>query len=180
MVMQHERQQVGIRSFLLPLSVSGCSENFVCLFSQNQVVEIVGSRFIQHIPGSPSYLKGVMLYHDSLLPVIDLDELWNLHQPVREKHYRQLVVVRTGTVHPETGAPLKAVVAAKGRVQIAKISGKELAEAFEQREAPSALRASGLVRGCFRHENDSIVLIDLGSVVQGMYATIAWQEACRQ
>jgi|GEM_PF-1248057 Chemotaxis signal transduction protein len=173
--MTHEQQQIGIRSFLLPLAVSDCPENFVCLFSQNQVVEILDARFVQYIPGSPGYLKGVVLYYDSLLPVIDLDELCNRRHAARARRYRQLVVVRTGAVDPETGVALKAAVAADVRVRIVKISGKELAEAFEQREVPPALGASGLVRGCFRYEDNAIVLINLGPIVVGAYAA-TWQK----
>lgn len=167
--MKHEQRQIVIRSFLLPLSINGYPDGFVCLLTQNQIVEFIDAQFIQQIPCSPGYLKGVLLYQDSLLPVIDLDELWGPHQSVQEKRYRQFIVVRTGAVDPETGAPLKAVVAAKDRARIAKISGKELEEKFEQRETPPFLSESGLVRGCFRHEDDSILLLDLGPVVQGAY-----------
>ncbi|MDR2549881.1 MAG: chemotaxis protein CheW [Desulfobulbus sp.] len=170
--MESERQQLGLRSFLLPLAVNDSPGNFVCLFTQNQVVEILEPRFVLHVPGSPGYLAGVLLYHDSLLPVIDLDELCNRHQAEPRKRYRQLVVVRTGAADPETGVPLKAVVAVKAQVRIAKISGKELAETFERQEAPPSLNASGLVRGCFRRQDDAIALLDLGPVVRGAYATI--------
>jgi purine-binding chemotaxis protein CheW len=177
MAMKSEQLQVGNRSFLLPLSVDH-SENFVCLFTQNQVVEILAPRFVQQIPGSPGYLKGVLLYRDNLLPVVDLDELYNRQQSERSTHYRQLVVVRTGVVDPKTGMPLKAAVAAKDRVQIARISGKELVETFKQREIPPVLSESGLVRGCFRREDDSVALLDLGPVVRGAYRTA--RERCRQ
>lgn len=176
--MAHERQQAGIRSFLLPLSINGAAENVACLFSQNQVVEILGPRPVEYIPGSPGYLRGVMLYHDSLLPVVDLEALCDRHQPVRQEQYRQLVVVRTGAVDPVTGESLKAVVSAKVRMQLAKISGQELAQASEQGEVPSSLRESGLVRGCFRRQGDSVVLFDLGPVVQGTYAGRG-REVCR-
>ena len=165
--MKREKQQSTLRSFLLPLSINDSPGNFVCLFTQNQVVEILDPRFVAQIPGSPGYLTGVLLYHGSLLPVIDLDELCNRHRSAPRKRYRQLVVVRTGMVDPGTGTPLKAVVAVKDRVRMAKISAKELAETFEQQEAPPALSKSGLVRGCFKHEDDAIALLDLGPVVRG-------------
>jgi len=168
MAAKNEQLQIGNRSYLLPLAV-GQSENFVCLFTQNQVVEILAPRFVQPIPGSPRYLKGVVLYRDDLLPVIDLDELCSRHQPVQSERYRQLAVIRTGAVDPKTGVPLKAVVAARDRMQIARISGKELAETFKQRDVPPALSESGLVRGCFRREDDSVALLDLGPVVRGKY-----------
>ncbi|MCL2340448.1 MAG: chemotaxis protein CheW [Proteobacteria bacterium] len=168
MAAKSEQLQIGSRSFLLPLAVDP-AENFVCLFTQNQVVEILAPRFVQPIPGSPRHLKGVVLYRDGLLPVIDLDELCNRHRPVRIKHYRQLAVIRTGAVDPKTGVPLKAVVAARERMQLARISGKEFAETFKQRDVPPGLSESGLVRGCFRREEDSVALLDLGPVVRGEY-----------
>jgi purine-binding chemotaxis protein CheW len=172
MAMNNEQRQTGLRGYLLPLSIVGCSEDFVCLFTQNQIVEIIEPRFVPEIPGSPGYLKGVLLYRDSLLPVIDLDELCNRGRSLWRKDYRQLVVVRTGAADPETGAPLKAVVATEERMRIAKISGGELAETFEQREIPSALSKTGLLRGCFKHENESVALLDLGPVARGVYAAI--------
>jgi len=172
MAMKNQQRQSGFRGYLLPLSIIGCSEDFVCLFTQNQIVEILEPRFLPEIPGSPGYLKGVLLYRDSLLPVIDLDELCARHSSLWRKDYRQLVVVRTGATDPETGAPLKAVVAAEERMRIARISGQELTEAFEQLEVPSVLSKTGLVRGCFKHENDSIALLDLGPLARGAYASI--------
>jgi len=168
--MKREKQQSTLRSFLLPLSINDSPGNFVCLFTQNQVVEILEPRFVAQIPGSPGYLTGVLLYHGSLLPVIDLDELCNRHRSAPRKRYRQLVVVRTGMVDPGTGTPLKAVMAVMDRVRIARISGKDLTEAIGQQEAPPLLRKSGLVRDCFRHEDDTVVLLDLGPVARGKYA----------
>ena len=167
--MQSEQQRIGLRSFLLPLSINESPGSFACLFTQNQVVEILEPRFVPQIPGSPGYLVGVLLYHGILLPVIDLDALCNRRRSARRKSYRQLVVIRTGMVDPE-GTPLKAVVAVMDRVRIAKISGKDLAEAIGQQEAPPLLRKSGLLRGCFRHDDDTVVLLDLGPVARGKYA----------
>lgn len=174
--MKREQRQVAVRSFLVPLSVSGYPKSFVCLFSQNQIVEFIESCFIHPIPRSPNYLRGVLWHHDNLLPVIDLDELCNSRPSVplpavQENRYRQFVVVRTGAVDPETGMPLKAIIAAKDRVRIARLSGKALEDTFEQQTPPPSLIQSGLVRGCFRHEDDSILLLDLGPVVQGAYTS---------
>lgn len=168
--MKHEQQQQSItRSFLLPLSINESSENFVCLFTQNQIVEFIEPQCIQQIPCSPSYLKGLVLHNDILLPVIDLDALCNKDQAAQEEQYRQFVVLRTGSVDLKSGARLKAIVAARHRVQIAKISGKELEESFKQQQIPPPLDQSGLVRACFRHEDNSVILFDLGPVVRGTY-----------
>jgi chemotaxis signal transduction protein len=165
--MANEKQQTTIRTFFLPMSINDSTGNVFCLFSHNQVVEILGPRPIQHIPHSPAYLKGVIHYHDRLLPVISLDDLCNGKQAGGQERYRQLVVVRTGSADPATGEPLKAVVAANARVRIAKLSSEELATAFKEREAPSSLRNSGVLRGFFQRQADSVALCDLGPVVQG-------------
>ena len=167
--MANKRQQAGLRTFLLPLMIDGGPDNVACLFSQSQVVEILGPRPVQQIPGSPAYLKGVLLYHDSLLPVIDLDDLCNRKPTGRRERYRQLVVVRTGAADPETGEPLKAVVTAGVRVRIAKISGQELATDFVEHEAPPSLRDSGLLRGFYQRQGEAVALFDLGPVVQGTF-----------
>ncbi len=166
--MANEQQQAStIRTFFLPMSLNDSPGNVFCLFGHNQVVEILGPRPIQHIPYSPAYLKGVIHYHDRLLPVVSLDDLCNGKEAGSPERYRQLVVVRTGSVDPATGEPLKAVVAAKARVRIAKLSGEELANAFEQGEAPSSLRHSGVLRGFFQRQGDAVAVCDLGPVVRG-------------
>jgi len=168
-VMANERQQAGIRTFFLPMTINDSTGNVFSLFSQSQVVEILGPRPIQQIPRSPAYLKGVLHYHDRLLPVISLDDLCNRKQKGVQERYRQLVVIRTGAVDLVTGEPLKAVVAANVRVRIAKLSGQELATAFVEREAPPSLRDSGVLRGFFQRHADSVAVFDLGSVVQGTF-----------
>lgn len=171
MIMKHEQQQIVTRSFLLPLSISEFpeKENFVCLFTQNQIVEFIEPQAIQQIPCCPGYLRGVVMYHNTLLPVIDIDVLCNQYQSVPKEHYRQFMVVRTGSVDLETGARLKAIVAARDRMRIAKVSGRELEETFKQEEIPPFLSKSGLLRACFRHGDNSIIVLDLGPVVRGTY-----------
>ena len=167
--MANEQQQAGIRTFLLPLTINDSSGNVVCLFSQSQVVEILGPRPVQQIPCSPTYLKGVLLYQDSLLPVINLDDLCNQNCNGQRENYRQLVVIRSGALDAATGEPLKAVVAASVRVRIEKVSKQELATAFVKKEAPSSLRDSGLLRGFFQRHADSVAVLDLGPVIQGTF-----------
>lgn len=167
--MANERQQAGIRTFFLPMTINDSTGNVFCLFSQSQVVEILGPRPIQQIPYSPPYLKGVLHYDDRLLPVISLDDLCDQKQKERQGRYRQLVVIRTGAVDPVTGEPLKAVVTANVRVRIAKLSGQELTTAFVEREAPPSLRDSGALRGFFQRHGDFVAVFDLGPVVQGTF-----------
>jgi chemotaxis signal transduction protein len=165
--MANEKQQSGIRTFFLPMTINDSTGNVFCLFSQSQVVEILGPRPIQQVPRSPAYLKGVLHYDDKLLPVISLDDLCNRKQKGRQERFRQLVVIRTGAVDLVTGELLKAVVTATARVRIAKLSGQELATAFVEREAPPSLRNSGVLRGFFQRHADSVAVFDLGPIVLG-------------
>jgi len=171
--MTSEGRQTEIRTFLLPLSVADAAGDVFCLFSQNQVVEILGRRPIQQIPFSPTYLVGVVNYFDQLLPVIDLDKLCNPKQLGCNGGYQQLVVIRTGTVDPATGEPLKAVIAASTRVRMAKLSAQVLATTFAGSEAPISLKNTGMLRGYFQRESGGIALIDLSRVVQGTLSDVA-------
>ena len=166
--MANEYQQAGIRAYLLPLRLDNGSAGVACLFSQTQVVEILGPRPVLRIPYSPAYLQGVLAYHDELLPVLDLDTLCGWQPSAQRQQLRQLMVIRTGAQDPKTGLPLKAVVAAVVRIQIAKITGQELIGGFKAEQAPSALRDSGLLRGFFRRQGGSIALLDLDPVVRGV------------
>lgn len=172
--MTKERQQLGTRTFLLPLALDDSKDNIFCLFTQNQVVEILGPRPIQQIPLSPAYLKGVVHYFDQLLPVINLDELCRRNRGLRQESYQQLMVIRTGMVDDATGEPLKAAVAASARVRIANFSGQMLTSAFIEQEAPLSLKNSGVLRGFFQHQTNYIALFDLSRLLLGTFGT-PWQ-----
>ena len=165
--MTNERRQAEIRTFLLPLTLDDSNNNVFCLFSQNQVVEILGRRPVQRIPMSPNYLKGVLPYQDQLLPVINLDALCSRKSTAGQEGYRQLVVIRTGVVDSATGEPLKAAITASARVRIAKLSAQALATAFVEQEAPASLKNSGVLRGFFQQQANFIALIDLNQVLLG-------------
>jgi len=175
MALEHQRS--GIRAYLLPLHLDDGAPVATCLFNQNQVVEILGPRPVQRIPCSPAYLQGVIGYHDELLPVIDLDTLCGRGSSGQPRQNRQLMIIRTGTLDPSTDVPLKAVIASTVRIQITKITGQELVEGFTPQEAPSTLSSSGLVRGSFQRNNQSIVLLDLNPVVLGVFGQ-STEERC--
>ena len=167
--MSNEGRQAGMRAFLLPLTLADAAGDVFCLFSQNQVVEILGRRAIQRIPFSPAYLKGVVNYFDQLLPVINLDDLCDRKQAVRNEGYHQLMVIRTGAFDPTTGEPLKAVIAASTKVRMAKLSAQILATTFVEQEAPASLKATGVLRGYFLRQSSGVALIDLSRVVLGTF-----------
>ena len=155
------------RTFLLPLPVPGVTSPVFCLFTQNQVVEILGRSPVSPIPFSPSWLAGVLPLRDELLPVIALDHLCGTRQAVGGTASGQLVVVRTGATDPQSGRPLKAVIAGSGKVQLVRFSNTVLADAFVASEAPALLRHTGLVRGYFQWRNSGVALLDVASLVQG-------------
>lgn len=167
--MTKEHQRSGIRAYQLPLHFGDGQSGTTCLFNQNQVVEILGPRPVQRIPCSPAYLQGVIAYHDELLPVIDLDALCGGEPSSRPEQNRQLMIIRTGTLDPSTDLPLRAVIASSERIQITKITGQELVDGFTPQEVPSTLSRSGLVRGFFQRQGQSIVLLDLNPVVLGVF-----------
>ncbi len=165
--MTNKLGQMQQRTFLLPLSVPDATSPVFCLLTQNQVVEILGGLPVSRIPLSPSWLAGVLPSRDELLPVIALDSLCGATQGRLGAVYRQLVVIRTGADDPQSGEPLKAVIASSGKVQMMRFSSKLLASAFAAVEAPASLQHTGLVRGFFQWRNSGFALLDLGSLVQG-------------
>jgi len=165
--MTSEGRQAETRTYLLPLALDDAEGNVFCLFSQNQVVEILGPRPIQRIPFSPSYLRGVVNYFNQLLPVINLDDLCNRKTVSRNEGFRQLMVVRTGAVDPVTGRPLKAAIISRTRVHMAKFADQVLATSFVEQEAPTSLKASGVLRGFFQRQAHYVALLDLHQVVLG-------------
>lgn len=165
--MADQRRQGTIRTYFLPVRLNDGEGDFYCMFSHSQIVEILGPRPIQRVPCSPGYLKGVIHHQDDLLPVISLDEFWNGEPLKRQIQYRQLVIVRTGTIDPATNQPLKAVVAAPARVQIVKLAMDELEAGFKELSPPPSLHRSGIVRGYYQRKDEYIALCDLTPMVQG-------------
>lgn len=164
-----ERQQAEIRTYLLPVTYGSSAETFFVLLSQNQVVEVLGGRMIGKIPCAPSYLKGVISYQDTLVPVIALEPLCGA--PIHEAGGRvqQLVIVRTGAVDAETGASLKVAVIADRRLRMARFSAKMLAAGFTAQQAPAALESSGILKGYFSRQNNNIAVVDFHDLVTGLY-----------
>ena len=169
-------RQAGIRAFLLSLAVDDVAGKVFCLFSQSQVVEILGLRPIQRIPFSPAYLEGVINYFDQLLPVINLDKLCNRTANHKDEGHRQLMVIRTGSVDPTSGEPLKVVIAARTKVRLAKLSAQLLTAPCTGREAPLSLKNTGILRGYFPQDSGGIALIDLSRVALGTLSEVVVAE----
>lgn len=165
--MSEQNQQAQVRMYLLPIPVGGDGGSVFCLFSQNQVVEILGRRPVLPIPSSPVYLYGVIGYHDSLLPVIGVHELCGGNGTGGRERIRQLVVIRTGAIDPRTGEPLKAALATGVGMRLAKLSRQALASGFVESDAPSVLRESGLLRGFFQRQKTGVAVLDFGRLVLG-------------
>ena len=167
--MKVEKQQTEIRTFLLPLALDDGTASIFLLFSQNQVVEILGRRSVRKVPFSPAYLKGVIPYFDRILPVIAVGALCGQKQARSKEEFVQLIVVRTGATDPVSGESLKAAIVADRRVRIARFSGQMLASGFVEQEAPDFLQDSGILKGYFRRQNNGVAVIDLSRVVLGVH-----------
>lgn len=163
------RQSSEVRTFLLPLTLADSNASVFCLFSQSQVVEILGRRPIQRIPFSPGYLQGVVSCQGALLPVVHLDELCNRSEKSGREPSKQLVVLRTGAADPATGEPLKIAVAASAGVRTVKLSAQMLTDGFVPGEPPPSLAASGILRGFFQQQATHVALVHLDQIVLGDY-----------
>ncbi len=165
-------RSAAIRAFLLPLTLDDATCAVFCLFSHQQVVEVLGRRPVQRIPFSPAYIQGVISYADQLLPVIHLDGLCNRSMVGHPEGYRQLVVIRTGANDPATGIPLKVAIAVNTRVQMTTLPSQVLATELAEQEAPASLRATGLLRGYVLQPTGGIAVIDLSRVALGTFADV--------
>lgn len=164
------QRSATIRAYLLPLTLENTPGEFFCLFSHQQVVEVLGRRAVRPIPFGPSYLQGLISYGDQALPVIDLNGLCHRDRVQAPGGFRQLVVVRTGVNDPASGIPLKAALAVDAPVQMTTLSSQLLVTAVAGQEAPALLRATGLLRGYLSQPSGGIALIDLRRVVLGSFA----------
>lgn len=156
----------AVQLFLLPLRGGTGPGRLFCLFSPRQIVEVLPGRPVVRVPGSAGPLVGVHGHRDRILPVFSLEALC-LAGPPLAGTCRQLVVVRTRAIDRQSGEPLRAVIATASRPRTMTLSGEALAGVFVPVEPPPSLRASGLVRGFFRHRDHGLALIDLSPVLIG-------------
>ncbi|MDD2463497.1 MAG: chemotaxis protein CheW [Desulfobulbus sp.] len=165
--MASQQRHQDTRVFLMPMEGLECAQNISFLFSQTQVVEILGNRPIQKIPFSPRHLLGIIAYQGRLLPVISLPDLCGRASEVGRIRYKQLMVVRTGVSDPDSGEPLKVALATNAAIRILKLSSQALVNSFIQKQAPDWLTASIGLRGFFQWQDECVALMQLNNVSLG-------------
>ena len=84
--MQIDSTALQQRFFLLPLSAGEQDgEPVYCLFTQNQVVEVLGQKTVYPVPFSPDHVQGFIQWHEGLVPVVDVDVLCGLAEKLDHK-----------------------------------------------------------------------------------------------
>jgi len=165
MMSQHRQQDVRI--FLLPMDGLEQAENMYFLFTQSQVAEIIGFHPIQKIPFSERHLLGVIPYRNQLLPVINILDLCAPSMLPERNRYKQLMIIRTGAVAPDTGEPLKIAVMANSAIRTLKLSTQALSNSFHQQPLPPWLQASEQLRGFFQWQDSYVALLHLDQLALG-------------
>ncbi len=165
--MRTEASALQQRFFLLPLrSGKEEGESLHCLFTQNQVVEVLGQRPVSPVPFCERYLTGFILFRGHAVPVVDVNALLG-----GEKHQigqaRQLLVMRTGQRDPESGEYLHLAFVSTGNVLTFKLTERDAAQVQDGGEVPADLEDQGLARGYFRLRGNRVVVLDFDQVALG-------------
>ena len=170
--MRTETMALQQRFFLLPMVVGKRDgSTLYSLFTQNQVAEVLGQRTIHPVPFSPAHVKGFILRHDSLVPVVDVDVLCGGTQEKIGAQARQLLIMRTGQVEAASGDFLKLALACSGTVLTFKLTEREAAQAVTAEETPAIFAGQSLFSGFFRLRGYRVVLLDFDTIAQGTYGT---------
>jgi chemotaxis signal transduction protein len=151
-----------VRVFLLPTTVQQVRGPIFFLFSQNQIVEILGQKPICQLPFTSAHASGVVEYFGQLLPVISLDTL--LGGRAKPGPFKQLIVVRTGVIDPVTGANLKVALTSRTRLRMARLDSRVLQSAFTQAAPPKTLAGKSLLRGYFERGSNRVALLNLSAL----------------
>ena len=168
--MQADNTVLQQRFFLLPLHTGEQdAEPVYCLFTQNQVVEVLGQRTVYPVPFSPDYVQGFIERDGGLVPVIDVDALAGGAGKKVGLQARQLLVMRTGQTDTANGEFLKLALVSTGTVLTFKLGERDVAQEVTREEAPSALAAHGLTRGFFRLRGYLVALLDFDAIAFGTY-----------
>ena len=170
--MRNDNAALLRRFFLLPLTVGQQEgEAWNCLFTQNQVVEVVGQATrLYPVPFSPPYLLGCILRHDTLIPVVDVDLLCS-GGAERKKNasIRQILVIRTGQIDAASGEFLRLAMACSGNVLTFKLTDRDVAGPFAPLQAPPSFDGQGLDLGFFQVREHRAVLMDFDAIVLGTF-----------
>lgn len=170
--MQTENTALQQRFYLLPLTAGEQDgEPLYCLFTQNQVAEVLGPRTIHPVPFSPEYVRGFILRHDNLVPVIDVDALCGGTGKKDKAQSRQLLVMRTGQTDAASGDFLKLALLCPSAVLTFKLSERDAAQAVAAEDMPAQFTGQSLARGSFRLRGYRVVLLDFDSLAQGTHGS---------
>lgn len=157
------------RFFLLPLETGHQDgEDWSCLFTLTQVVEVVGrSTKVYPVPFSPACLPGYILRWDTVIPVVDVERLcgWVKASNVR---MRQMLVIRTGQSAAAGGEFARLAIACTGNVSTFTLGEREAGLPVESLEAPEGFDGHGLARGFFRLHGRRVVLMDFDALARGL------------
>lgn len=165
--MMSQNRQQDVRIFLLPMDGLEQAENMYFLFTQSQVAEIIGFLPIQKIPFSERHMLGIIPYRDQLLPVINVLDLCAPAVRPERHQYKQLMIIRTGAVAPNTGEPLKIAIMANSAIRTLKLSTQAMTNSFHQQPLPSWLQASEQLRGFFQWQDSYVAMLDVDQLVSG-------------
>ena len=170
--MQTDNALLQQRFFLLPLSTGKQGgEPVYCLFTQNQIVEVLGQKTVYPVPFSPNYVQGFIQREGSIIPVIDADVLCGGEKSKTGTQPRQLLVMRTGQADAADGEVLKLALACTGTVLSFKLTERDSAQPLAPEKIPAVLAASGLVQGFFRLRGYLVALLDFDTIALGTYGT---------
>lgn len=160
-------QSQDLRIFLLPMEGVEQADTVYFLFTHVQVAEIIGYQPIQKIPFSDRHILGIIPYQNQLLPVINLSDLCAPTIAPPQNRYKQLMVIRTGAVDPVTGEPLKLAIMANTAIRTLKLSTQILTDSFQHQDPPQWLQASQALRGFYKWQDTSVVLLQLDHLAAG-------------
>ena len=168
--MQIDSTALQQRFFLLPLSAGEQDgEPVYCLFTQNQVVEVLGQKTVYPVPFSPDHVQGFIQWHEGLVPVVDVDVLCGLADKKAGSQARQLQLLRTGQIETTTGEFLKLALVCTSTVLTFKLTERDAAQTVAVEQVPVALADQDLVRGFFRLRGYRVALLDFDTIAQGTH-----------
>ena len=167
--MRTETMALQQRFFLLPMVVGKRDGSpLYSLFTQNQVVEVLGRRTVYPVPFSPPYLRGIIQRQDRMAPVIDADLLCDRTIQGARRLPRQFLLVRTGQQEPDSGDFLTLAFACSETVLTFKLSEQEASRAVAADSPPPSFAAQELVTGFFRLRGYRVLLFDCNAIVRGV------------
>ena len=142
-----------------------CSDTVTIAVSDLEMVEYIDGPIQFEVPGSPEYCSSVLLWHENLVPIMDVAVLLG-HPPDEMKTRLSLL-----TYQEIPGAALQQLA-----ISVVRTPQKIRVDDGQACELPEEVNSSVLMPiclSCFSHDDQPVIILDIARICSAEFRDIA-------